>query len=65
MNKDNTQTNDKYGDKRYNISDFKKDVWVNGFVNSYAHVSKGGHQAVNEETESTPALVLDETCLNQ
>nr|GEY68657.1 hypothetical protein [Tanacetum cinerariifolium] len=65
LKKDNKQPNYKYGEKRYTTSEFNKDKGVNGFANTYAHDVKRGHQVVNVDMESTPVMVLDETCLNQ
>ncbi|GKC60937.1 hypothetical protein Tco_1088535 [Tanacetum coccineum] len=38
---------------------------ANGFASSFAHVVKKGTKSHYEEVESQPALVLDESCLNQ
>ncbi|GJR41814.1 RNA-directed DNA polymerase, eukaryota [Tanacetum coccineum] len=47
----------------------QKDVSImkaaNGFAGSFAHAVKKGTKSHYEEVESQPALVLDETCLNQ
>ncbi|PWA88182.1 hypothetical protein CTI12_AA123530 [Artemisia annua] len=47
----------------------KKDVSTmkaaNGFAGSFAHAVKKGTKSHYEEVESQPALVLDESCLNQ
>ncbi|GJX23046.1 RNA-directed DNA polymerase, eukaryota, reverse transcriptase zinc-binding domain protein [Tanacetum coccineum] len=64
LNKDSTQVKNKYGENKNNTRDHNKDNEAKGFANSYAHVVKGGSQPVNVEVESTPALVLDDECLN-
>ncbi|GJV68191.1 nucleotide-binding alpha-beta plait domain-containing protein [Tanacetum coccineum] len=47
----------------------QKDVSImkaaNGFAGSFAHAVKKGTKSHYEEVESQPALVLDESCLNQ
>nr|GEV74920.1 RNA-directed DNA polymerase, eukaryota, reverse transcriptase zinc-binding domain protein [Tanacetum cinerariifolium] len=65
LKRNSNQSNYKYGEKRHTTAEAYKDKEVNGFANSYAHVVKGRHQVRNVKTESTPVLVLDETCLNQ
>ncbi|GJW59690.1 nucleotide-binding alpha-beta plait domain-containing protein [Tanacetum coccineum] len=43
----------------------KMDSGGQGYSNSYIYVVRRGTQAVTVEEESTPVLVLDESCLNQ
>nr|GEX88795.1 hypothetical protein [Tanacetum cinerariifolium] len=64
LNKECTQAKNMYGGNRNNTPDHNKDNKVKGFANSYAHVVKRGSQPVNVEVESTPALVLNDDCLN-
>ena len=52
------------GENGNNINDVSKDNGIKGSAKSYAHVVKGP-QLVNVEVESNPALVLDESCVNQ
>nr|GEW00566.1 pre-mRNA-splicing factor CWC22 homolog [Tanacetum cinerariifolium] len=52
------------GENGNNINDVSKDNGIKGSTKSYAHVVKGP-QLVNVEVESNPALVLDESCVNQ
>nr|GEW59869.1 nucleotide-binding alpha-beta plait domain-containing protein [Tanacetum cinerariifolium] len=42
-----------------------KDSRVYGYSNSYAHIVKIGPQSQSVEEENKPAIVLDETCVNQ
>ncbi|GJV33558.1 hypothetical protein Tco_1393958 [Tanacetum coccineum] len=42
-----------------------KDSEVYGYSKSYAHVVKIGSHSQNVEGEKKPAIVLDETCVNQ
>nr|GEV71191.1 nucleotide-binding alpha-beta plait domain-containing protein [Tanacetum cinerariifolium] len=43
----------------------REDERGQGYSNSYTHDVRRGTQAVTIEEESTPVLVLDESCLNQ
>ncbi|GKC87099.1 RNA-directed DNA polymerase, eukaryota, partial [Tanacetum coccineum] len=52
------------GEKRHNTGDGSNEKGTKGSTNSYAHTVKGS-QPVNVELESIPALVLDDSCLNQ
>ncbi|GKB98256.1 nucleotide-binding alpha-beta plait domain-containing protein [Tanacetum coccineum] len=45
--------------------DGNKDSGSNGHTNSYIHAVKRGIQFHNVEDENKPAIVLDESCLNQ
>ncbi|GKC55783.1 RNA-directed DNA polymerase, eukaryota [Tanacetum coccineum] len=51
------------GVKSSNTHVFKKDTGVNGVGNSYMHVVKGQMQSGIRESESSPALVLNDECL--
>ncbi|GJZ50302.1 RNA-directed DNA polymerase, eukaryota [Tanacetum coccineum] len=42
-----------------------KDSGSNGYTNSYIHAVKRGTQFHNVEEDNKPAIVLDESCLNQ
>ncbi|GJZ41684.1 nucleotide-binding alpha-beta plait domain-containing protein [Tanacetum coccineum] len=53
-----------YGDNRHNIGVDVKNRGVKGYSNSYAHIVKGS-QSSHTEMENKPALVLDNSCLNQ
>ncbi|GJS25691.1 putative gypsy type transposase [Tanacetum coccineum] len=53
-----------YGDNRHNIGVDVKNRGVKGYSNSYAHIVKGS-QSLHTEMENKPALVLDNSCLNQ
>ncbi|GJS86195.1 nucleotide-binding alpha-beta plait domain-containing protein [Tanacetum coccineum] len=64
LNNESTQVKNKFGENRSNTNDYNKEKGVKGVANSYVHAVKGGPQYVNVEIESTPALVLDEECLN-
>ncbi|GKF26343.1 nucleotide-binding alpha-beta plait domain-containing protein, partial [Tanacetum coccineum] len=50
--------------KRSKADDDHKNIGVKGYSNSYARVVKGS-QSLNTEMENKPALVLDNSCLNQ
>ncbi|GJX77000.1 RNA-directed DNA polymerase, eukaryota, reverse transcriptase zinc-binding domain protein [Tanacetum coccineum] len=53
------------GENRNNSCNFHKEKGVNGPSDSYAHAVKIGNQSVEVEAKNIPALVLDETCVNQ
>ncbi|GKB46791.1 nucleotide-binding alpha-beta plait domain-containing protein, partial [Tanacetum coccineum] len=53
-----------YGDNRHNIEVDVKNRGVKGYSNSYAHIVKGS-QSSHTKMENKPALVLDNSCLNQ
>ncbi|GJV31430.1 nucleotide-binding alpha-beta plait domain-containing protein [Tanacetum coccineum] len=53
------------GEIRYNSGNFHKEKRDNGSSNSYAHAVKNGTQSVEVEMGNIPALVLDDTCVNQ
>ncbi|GJY05674.1 nucleotide-binding alpha-beta plait domain-containing protein, partial [Tanacetum coccineum] len=42
-----------------------KDIRIQGYSNSYIHVVRKGTQSLIVKEESKPAIVLDESCLNQ
>ncbi|GJZ17316.1 RNA-directed DNA polymerase, eukaryota [Tanacetum coccineum] len=65
VNKGSIYSQDSNGDNRNNISNFHKEKGVNGHSNSYAHVVKRRPQPVEADVENAPALVLDDSCLNQ
>ncbi|GJX30348.1 RNA-directed DNA polymerase, eukaryota [Tanacetum coccineum] len=58
------QAKNDVGVNRSNTHVFKKDFRVTGVGNSYVHVVKGKPQSVIMESDSSPALVLDDECLN-
>nr|GEZ27011.1 RNA-directed DNA polymerase, eukaryota [Tanacetum cinerariifolium] len=64
LNKENTQAKNKYEENRRTSRDYNNDNSVYFFTKSYSHAVKGGRQSVNEEMASTPAMVLEEDCLN-
>ncbi|GKC34795.1 nucleotide-binding alpha-beta plait domain-containing protein [Tanacetum coccineum] len=51
-------------DNRHNIGVDVKNRGVKGYSNSYAHIVKGS-QSSHTKMENKPALVLDNSCLNQ
>ncbi|GJW81292.1 RNA-directed DNA polymerase, eukaryota [Tanacetum coccineum] len=53
------------GEIRYNSRNFHKEKRDNGSSNSYAHAVKNGTQSMEVEVGNIPALVLDDTCVNQ
>ncbi|GJS45824.1 nucleotide-binding alpha-beta plait domain-containing protein [Tanacetum coccineum] len=53
------------GGKKPVYNDVNSDSGLHGYANSYMHVVKRGTQPQNVVEESKPAIVLDETCLNQ
>ncbi|GKB74770.1 nucleotide-binding alpha-beta plait domain-containing protein, partial [Tanacetum coccineum] len=52
------------GEKRHNTGDGSNEKGTKRSANSYAHAVKGS-KPVNVELESIPALILDDSCLNQ
>nr|GEU97761.1 RNA-directed DNA polymerase, eukaryota, reverse transcriptase zinc-binding domain protein [Tanacetum cinerariifolium] len=64
LDNESTQVKNKFGENRSSTNDYMKDKGVNGVANSYVHAVKGRPQSVNMEIEFTPALVLDDECLN-
>ncbi|GJY77111.1 retrovirus-related pol polyprotein from transposon TNT 1-94 [Tanacetum coccineum] len=54
------------GDKKAATEVLNKDSGLHGnYSNSYSHAVKRGNQTPNMEGESKPAIVLDETCMNE
>ncbi|GJY03282.1 nucleotide-binding alpha-beta plait domain-containing protein [Tanacetum coccineum] len=62
MYKNNNQA--KIGKSRHNLGVPIKTKGPNGTSNSYAHVVKGS-QSHNLDSENIPAMMLDDSCLNQ
>ncbi|GJR97185.1 nucleotide-binding alpha-beta plait domain-containing protein [Tanacetum coccineum] len=60
--KNNNQA--KIGESRHNLGVPLKTKGPNGTSNSYAHVVKGS-QSHNLDSENIPAMMLDDSCLNQ
>ncbi|GJR09741.1 RNA-directed DNA polymerase, eukaryota, reverse transcriptase zinc-binding domain protein [Tanacetum coccineum] len=60
-----TAPNTNKGGKMHVPNDFNKDSRLPGYPDSYIHTVKRGTQSHNVVEENKPAIVLDETCLNQ
>ncbi|GJZ14924.1 RNA-directed DNA polymerase, eukaryota, reverse transcriptase zinc-binding domain protein, partial [Tanacetum coccineum] len=58
-----TQSNNN-GENKFNTSDDLKNRGVKGYSSSYVNVVKGS-QSLNMEMETKPALILDNSCMNQ
>ncbi|GKA47968.1 nucleotide-binding alpha-beta plait domain-containing protein [Tanacetum coccineum] len=64
LNNKSHQVKNNVGVNRSSTHVYKKDMGISGVGNSYVHVVKGKTPYVIMESDSTPALVLDEECLN-
>ncbi|GKB65184.1 hypothetical protein Tco_0921370 [Tanacetum coccineum] len=68
MNKSKYQFTNK-GDKKAAPEVLNKDSEIhrnpNSYLNSYSHAVKKGNQSQSMEGENKPAIVLDETCVNE
>ncbi|GKB80016.1 nucleotide-binding alpha-beta plait domain-containing protein [Tanacetum coccineum] len=64
LSNESTQVKNKFKGNRSSTNEYNKEKGVNGVANSYVYVVKGRPQSVNMEIESTPALILDDECLN-
>ncbi|GJR32145.1 nucleotide-binding alpha-beta plait domain-containing protein [Tanacetum coccineum] len=64
QNSSNVQYSNK-GDEKPASNVGNKDSGIQGYSNSYIHVVIRRTQSINAGEESKPAIVLDESCLNQ
>ncbi|GJR23793.1 hypothetical protein Tco_0972320 [Tanacetum coccineum] len=64
LNKENIHVNKKYEEARSSPRNFTKDNGTTGTTKAYSHAVKGGSHSVNEEVANTPAMVLEDDCLN-